>query len=143
MHWSKIADKKELQDLLKALGLIFGLLMLVVGGGGFLFYVSSVVDTETGKISGITRIMMSDPNRYVYFVSDVPKPQVLQMGALPDIIYDAPKESNMWVDYVCNKRRDGRVDSCRYIIHLHSVRELEGGAWNHGKFGQGQNVVLE
>jgi hypothetical protein len=140
MWWSISRDKK---DSLMVLGFLIGLLAFDIGGFCLLSYESTVVGSETGKISGITRIMMNEPRKYTYFLSKVSKPQVLQMGDLPDILYDAPKESGMWIDYICQKRRDGRVDSCRYVIHLHSIKELEGGGWDHGKFGQGQTIPLE
>ena len=40
-----------------------------------------------------------------------------------------PHEEGSVVDYV--------------EIHVHSIKEIQGGGWNHGKFGRGTTTVVE
>ena len=48
----------------------------------------------------------------------------------------APTEP-MRVDYDADRRWDGQLRET-VDIHIRSVDDLRGGAWNHGKFGHGQ-----
>jgi hypothetical protein len=31
----------------------------------------------------------------------------------------------------------------RLDIHIHNLDEIQGGGWNHGKFGRGKTQVIE
>lgn len=109
---------------------------------GYVIYVSLSVGVEKGKISGVIRVYMNEPKRYTYFTRNKSEPQILRMKYLPEIFYDAPKESDLWIDYRCTKTKSGNLTSCHYAIHLHSIKELQGGAWDHGKRGKGHTHPL-
>ena len=58
------------------------------------------------------------------------------------ILADVPDRSPMWV---FSKIRDANFDGCIELleIHIHSVKDVEGASWNHGKFGSGSTTVIQ
>ncbi len=63
-------------------------------------------------------------------------------GLLPRLIVDLSQGSLMWVRYIKNFNFDF---NCLQLleIHISSEKDIEGGGWNHGKFGRGQTSVIK
>lgn len=53
------------------------------------------------------------------------------------IITDVPKDKSMWYEahFKESSFSGGGYDSLK--IHIHSIDDINGGGWNHGKFGSG------
>jgi len=48
----------------------------------------------------------------------------------------------MWVKYVMDRNWD--LDCLQSLeIHVWSEADIEGGGWDHGKFGRGQTSVIK
>lgn len=56
---------------------------------------------------------------------------------------DADPNRSMWVDYAWNDNAWSGICVHKLHIHIHSEKDIEGGAWNRGKFGRGQTIVIE
>lgn len=57
------------------------------------------------------------------------------------IYEDVPPNKRMYVEY-CNRCSGGSILPNIVNIHIHSLDEIQGGSWNHGKFGKGQTQVI-
>lgn len=54
---------------------------------------------------------------------------------------DVPRGEKMWAKETIVR---GNMSTTYYVdIHLHSVDEVDGGEWNHGKHGSGTVSVVE
>ena len=58
------------------------------------------------------------------------------------IIPDVPVGEKMWVYYVNTFSLGDRFLN-KMEIHVHTLADINGGGWNHGKFGHGQTTVIE
>lgn len=101
------------------------------------------------RINDVTRILMHERDRYTLIIK---KPESLQllmrefeMGhGVVKIIADVPDGQMMWAaqkryqQFGCGSGCCGDLE-----IHVHSSQDINGGGWNHGKFGRGQTVVIE
>jgi len=60
------------------------------------------------------------------------------------LIPDVPEGRPMWIVERRSKSPNGGI---HYFggteIHIHSVKDIYGGGWNHGKHGSGQTNVVE
>lgn len=72
-----------------------------------------------------------------------------QCGSIRDgdgviIVADVPGDQKMWVSTVVQEE-DNIRPYCfeRLTIHIHSPHDIDGGGWDHGKFGRGQTSVIE
>jgi len=61
-----------------------------------------------------------------------------------EIILDAPPDGKMWYE------ADYKESNCwlsktytRVVIHIHSINDIGGSGWNHGKFGSGMLEKVE
>lgn len=57
------------------------------------------------------------------------------------LICDVEKGDRMWFEEFKNGNWVERT--LDVIIHIHSVDDLNGAGWNHGKFGNGMTVPIE
>lgn len=99
-------------------------------------------------ITGIERVFYHDLGSYSFLVRQgdgtlrVVKPlypnQDVWIRATPLIIDDVSSGSSMKAEWWGDDERF----TWRYEIHVHSINDIEGGAWDHGKFGHGQIQVL-
>lgn len=117
---------------------------------------------EPTTVSGITRVFMHEPGNFTFLVEhgDNKKVGQLRVDAHRDdttIVVDLQENQTISVEYSCGKYRDQfyqcksippnfsnwNVRAMKLTIHLHSVKELDGAGWNHGKFGSGQTTVVQ
>ena len=68
---------------------------------------------------------------------------VLGTNESVSFVYDVPQSKKPWAEiYEEYRFLDGF--KCMWMtIHVHSANEINGGGWDRGKFGSGQNVVIE
>ena len=61
-----------------------------------------------------------------------------------DLFTDVSKNQKMWARLVKNKSHKNDRDGEFYYleIHVRSVTDIEGGGWDHGKFGSGSTHVI-
>lgn len=104
--------------------------------------------SETKRLDGVTRVMMHEPWRYTFLMEDsgrITQRTIGQnpCGNVPVLFQDVPTGHPMWVEY--RTVRSGKTDVCDELItiHIHSVADINGAGWNHGKYGSGQTTVVE
>lgn len=59
------------------------------------------------------------------------------------IIADVPEGESIWALLNRAKTPRGVIHYFGGEIHVHSGKDINGGGWNHGKFGRGQTVSVE
>lgn len=105
--------------------------------------------SEIKRLDGITRVLMHEPGRYTFLIEQdggrVAQRTIGQMPCtnVPELFHDVPAGQPMWAEY--HTRRSGKRDVCDALltIHIHSVTDINGAGWNHGKFGSGQTTIVE
>lgn len=126
----------------KLLTLVIGALLLFGCG-----CTERVGDVE--KIDGIVRVFMHEPGRFTLALQKTNSTE-LEMRTVAStnckFLTDVPTNKTIWAK-IEKPHSDYTHSDYAYAIriefHLHSARDLEGGAWNHGKNGRGQTQVLE
>ena len=92
------------------------------------------------------RIFMHEPGRYSFMIqlsdSDVVTMRTFRLfNCETRFILDVPQDEKMWA-YIQEK---GKGPEYRTFVdlHIHSVRDMEGAGWDHGKFGRGQTHIIQ
>lgn len=104
---------------------------------------------QENKVENIARIFMHEPGVYSFLIADKDgilhptdnyrySPEHVKMPS------DVPKGKLKWArEYYALDPRWPQ-NPTRYLeIHIHSEKDIEGGGYNHGKFGRGQTSVVE
>ncbi|MEK9151799.1 MAG: hypothetical protein AAB692_00360 [Patescibacteria group bacterium] len=112
---------------------------------------------ELRRIDNIVRVFMHGPNSYSFLIHfsdsadghpifDTVSFQHFSPGHLLFfdsivIVADVAPEDDMWAQSTFARV----TSSCHYTaeIHVHAPADINGGGWNHGKFGSGQTTVVE
>lgn len=55
---------------------------------------------------------------------------------------DVSLDEEMWAEETREMDLKGTKHT-RCTFHIHSLKEINGAGWNHGKFGSGQTTVIE
>lgn len=103
------------------------------------------------KIENVVRIFYHENFRFTYFVKCEDKEiKPVSLTCFYDdeprfVIYeDAPIGQPMWVLAKGSGNPKGRGMIKNLEIHIHSIKEINGGSWNGGKLGgSGITAVLE
>lgn len=118
---------------------------------------------EPTSVSGITRVFMHEPGYFTFLVenTDSKKVSQLRVKTYRDdtvLMEDLEEGQPIRVEYSCGNNHRSEFYQCKSIppnfsnwnvyakkltIHLHSVKEIDGAGWNHGKFGRGQTTVVQ
>lgn len=117
---------------------------------------------EPTSVSGITRVFMHEPGYFTFLVENTDSKKVGQLRIKTNIdnviiMKDLDEGQSIQIEYSCGKFQNEmyqcksippnfsnwNVYALKLTIHLHSVKELDGAGWNHGKFGSGQTVVVQ
>jgi len=120
----------------------------------FLFGCSDQV-VEEKVYSNVARVFWHEGNRYSVFIEleEGVYDRVSFSGRLCSktrgvvegvtIVSDVPPGELMWVrEKTLDDSRNRGVCLIGLEIHLHDIQDLEGGSWDHGKFGRGSTVSL-
>lgn len=109
---------------------------------------------ENVVIENVVRVLYHEYNRYTFFTqpgginSEIFKKTVdfgqynnedEKIHILPDV--EAGRKN--WVRYGFYISGSGSWTLIDAEIHIHSEKDIEGGGWNHGKFGSGATSVID
>lgn len=121
----------------------------------FLLAISSLVLSGCGnrveevQINNVVRVFWHENTRYSVQVREPNSAEIKTITLNPNmcldqqarILADVPFGNPMRVRYVIDY--NWNLDCLRVLeIHIRSEKDIEGGGWNHGKFGQGQTSVI-
>ena len=119
--------------------IIFLILIIIAG------CCPSDFDTST-KRAYVDKVFMNERGRYTFITQQNGESLVWEKSTYyPQRIHvytDVPKEERMYVEY-SYECSGGEPTLKRLDIHIHELDEIQGGSWNHGKFGRGQTQVIE
>lgn len=106
---------------------------------------------EEVRINNVVRVFWHENTRYSVQVREPGSVEIKTIRISPQymcsenqlrLLADVPPEKSMWIRYVINQNWDS--DCLKLLeIHIHSEKDIEGGGWNHGKFGRGQTSVIK
>lgn len=125
-----------------------------------LVYADTIERAELMSVSGISRVFMHEPGCFTFLVKNTDSKKVGQLRVCSNennviISEDLEESQSIRVEYSCrpyhhnecnpisSDSSNWNVRTARLTIHLHSVKEIDGAGWNHGKFGSGQTVVVQ
>ena len=119
-------------------------------------------EAEPIRVSGITRILMHEPGYFTFLVEHNNSKKVGQLRVVTykdntTILEDLQENQSISIEYSCGSFpgefyqckpiplnfSNWSVRAIKLIIHLHSVKEVGGAGWNHGKFGSGNTTVVQ
>ncbi len=107
------------------------------------------------RVDDVVRVFWHERGRYSFHIQKDSSSEIevypADSGTIK-IIADVPTDQKMWMyvrgysdgGWSCtgyNGEHHGRCYGV-FEIHVHSEQDIEGGGWNHGKFGSGNTVVI-
>lgn len=108
------------------------------------------------RIDNVARVLWHQGHSYAVFVRDADTNQLkpiefptyqCDQSKPPDEVFvvteDADPNKSMWLDYAWSHNEWSGTCVHKLYIHVHSEKDIEGGAWNRGKFGRGQTIVIQ
>ncbi len=104
---------------------------------------------EAVQINNVVRVFWHEGTRYSVQVREPGSTEIktyvlhgYMCTGEPQIFADVAAENRMWVKYVMDRNWD--LDCLQSLeIHVWSEADIEGGGWDHGKFGRGQTSVIK
>lgn len=87
------------------------------------------------------RIFMNESHRYTLLTDGIPQEIDVDTRTTIQFFYDVPENKPMYIIYI-KDCQGGTPYYTTLYIHIHSVRDINGGGWNHGKFGHGKTTVI-
>ena len=114
---------------------------------------------EEKRIENVVRVFWHEKTAYSVHIQK-PGSKELEVISLPDnmclkagsthlikpqLIKDVEANKQRWVRYLKNPYdvRSGSYCLEALEIHIYSEKDIEGGEWDHGKFGKGQTQVIQ
>lgn len=101
---------------------------------------------EKEHIQYVDRVFMGEPNDYTFIITHEDKSntvwRVKSHFMHVEIFNDVPSHERMYVKYKKVWKQGEAIYQYIYI-HIHDLKDVEGGGWDHGKFGQGRTQVIE
>jgi hypothetical protein len=124
--------------------------VIVVAGLGVLVYALSQIEKVPDQevvIKDIVRLLFDENDSYTYWTqADGSNEGIKETIRLPfktRTIFDVPAGKKMLIVFRGHKL-DRTSWSISYAeIHLRGPEDINGGAWDHGKYGKGRTVVIE
>lgn len=97
---------------------------------------------EDRTITRVKGVFYHEQSRYTLFVEEGGKylVPITFDRVRAKIVADVAEDHEMWA-HVRTKRGDGYTDS-DLVIHVHSIRDINGAGWSHGKFGRGTTTKI-
>jgi hypothetical protein len=135
-------ENNGLKGLLGCGTIFWGIVILLIGS--CMFQASKPRPTKEELVENIDRIVMHETNYYSFLVGEKFRSfRTMCMGDGVEFKFDVPASKKPYaVVYWEDKFLDGW--RCMYItIHCHNPQDIYAGGWNHGKFGKGQNTIIE
>ena len=101
---------------------------------------------ESERLVYVDKVFMGEPHDYTFITAHEDKTttvwRVKSYFTDFQIFYDVPKNERMYVKYR-KEWKDGGSNYKYLYIHIHEMKDIEGGGWNHGKFGTGRTQLVE
>ena len=107
-----------------------------------------LVQTERLRVDNVVGVLMHEPGRYTLEVQNPGSPVVVNTPVdtyyreYAQIVTDAPNNAPMWAVLIVEHYSAGRVFTRGLELHVHSVQDINGAGWDHGKFGSGQTTRI-
>jgi len=132
---------------------IVAALLAVIAFGIYSFVTREKLPVNIVRVDGVDRVLMHESNHYTFFVSrpdnTVGILDLRTFSGRVTVVEDMPADQPVRVEYTCRCKEvppnfvRWRAEPTEIYIRLHSVKEINGAGWNHGKFGSGQTTVVE
>jgi len=107
----------------------------------FLLFLPGCETPQHYKVNNIVRVFMHDPGKYSLMVREDGQLKSLPFHGHSNYFYvyeDVPSGEPMWADV------DKTSNGVKTItLHVHDEKDIQGGGWDHGKFGSGQTQVFK
>ena len=89
------------------------------------------------------RVFMNESHRFTFLTDGrLKEVRVNNFPADVKIVYDILPGESMFYSY--QQYCSGGTTMTKWLeIHVRSVNDINGGSWNHGKFGKGQTNVIQ
>ncbi len=100
---------------------------------------------HSNKYVGVKKLLVHEGGVYSVFVPSE-KGGYVQKGLVrceATFFDDVPQEEDMWAEEVYDLSDMNGLHNAHCYFHIHSLKEINGGGWNHGKSGSGQTNVIE
>ena len=112
----------------------------------FLSFVINTKDIVRDEKSDIVAVWKHRANEYSVTVQEGLKFVDIPFSGTKlnqELIADVPSHKKMWYEahYRFNSWTGGGYEDVK--IHIHSINEVNGAGWNHGKFGSGMTERVD
>ncbi len=122
---------------------VLGLILAV-----FLLF-ACVPHYKVTRYEHVERVFMNRPTEYSLYVREGARIRAVTLSVVREnqalLVDDVPAGDSMWAIHQYNTEGctgdESKPDS--FQIHVHSLKEIGGGAWDNGKFGRGRVQVVE
>jgi len=114
-------------------------------------FLSGCSETESAKIYGdIQAVWFHEGNNYSFTI--IQDGKLVNIGprsfenAKSEVIADVKEGEPLWAKVTHNALFGDDNNKHRgtlYEIHVHSIKDINGAGWDHGKFGSGSTSVVE
>lgn len=104
-----------------------------------------VLQHYSNKYVGVKKVFMHENGVYSVFVPSE-KGGYIQKGLVKceaTFFEDVPPEEDMRAEEVFDRSYWHGFQNSYCTFHIHSLKEIGGGGWDHGKSGHGQTNVIE
>lgn len=141
------------QQVPSSAGLLIGcwsIAVLAIGGIVTLIVFNHKVESQhRGTINNVERVFMHKIGQYSFLLSEgttlktfyFPRHDCYPTRYI--IKADVPEGKPMHLKWKGDKYYfNSDIYYTEVEIHIHSAKNIEGGAWNRGKFGSGRTVVI-
>jgi len=102
------------------------------------------------RFDNVERVFMHEVKNYSILYREDASAELQQQNFCRDwpgvevrLFTDVPEGKPIWARAVYAVERLGDEYWKELEIHVHAATDINAGGWNHGKFGQGQTVVVE
>lgn len=98
------------------------------------------------KYENIIAIAWHERNRFTLWLQNpgttrTTRVYIDDFGDRVDVFTDIPEGGKSWVRVVSNSNYPTQIWYAE--IHIHSLKDLMGADWNHGKFGRGKTTFID
>jgi len=101
--------------------------------------------SKVTKYSHVEKVFVHEPGRYSILVRCEKDKELVPVIFSRYINYrlfdDVPFEEPMWAIFTEYTIRSAKTSDLE--IHIHSLKDLNGGGWDHGKEGKGTTNTVE
>ena len=108
---------------------------------------------KTVQVLGVERVMMHQTGDFTFLVKQKDSQlATLKLSTYHPVVFfdDVPAGQSMWLEYQCRCDKElpqtytsWHVQNLdKLTIHLRKGSDVDGGDWDHGKFGRGRTEIV-